>query len=557
MSSIKQEFRDFMSSFASSGLSDFLPGMMLAPSESGVAVTEMTAVQVAAVAACIRILSSSVGMLPCNVYQRVDGGSNLAPTHALYSMLHDAPNEEYAAVDFWIMMETHRIMLGNCYAEILRDGAGRPAELWIRSPFRTFPYRNQRNSKLIYRTTDTFDGSERVIEPENMVHVKNFGIDPWVGLSPVRYHMREVLGGAIATQNYANRLFGNDARPGGYISAPDVLQPARKLELANNWTAAHSRSGSHTMAILDGGLSWEAVGIQPDEAQFIQTRQMQREDICAMYGVPPHFVGAQNAERSANLEQRFLEFLVTCLKPNLKRYECELNAKLFAGVGRSANKYFVKFDTADFERADFATTLKALQVGRYSGLYTINEGRKMLGLNPIDPKTLDATNPGGSIWQPVNMVPITDGEDEVPTAPPVDTPIMGPDGKPVPPAPSEPGTNADATSDSRAFFPVFFPQMKDGITRLCARNKVDSRDFEKVLTPILAGVASTYAPLSGDMTLPLELAGVIKTHTQAMYDRHTSWDPDINKSTTEELTLALEAIIPTARTFINEENEDE
>jgi hypothetical protein len=182
----------------------------------------------------------------------------------------------------------------------------------------------------------------------------------------------------------------------------------------------------------------------------------------------------------------------------------------------------------------------------------------MLGLNPIDAKSLDAENPGGSLWQPVNMVPITNGEKEEPTAPPVDAPVIGPDGKTPPPAPVEPGTQPDAVSDARAFFPVFFPQMKDGISRLCARNKTDSGDFQKILTPILAGVASTYAPLEGDMTLPAEIAGVIKSYAQAIYDRHTSWDKnDLNKLTTDELTLALQAIIPAAKNFTNEVSDDE
>src|SRR5579863_3884721 len=380
--SLKQEFRDFFSGFASAGISDFLPGMMLAPSEAGVAFTEMTAIQVAAVAACIRVLSNSVGMLPFNVYERVDGGSKLVTNHPLYSIIHDSPNDEYTATDMWIIAETHRSLTGNAYIEILRDNGGRPYGLWMRSPFRTFPYRVQQDSSMIYKTTDTFNGAEHIIQPKNMLHIGNFGIDPWIGLSPVRYHMREVFGGAIATQNYANRLFANNASPGGVLSSPDVLQPQRKLDLANTWTAAHSRSGAHTMAILDGGLKWEKVGMNPEEAQFIATRSMQREDIAAMYGVPPHFVGSQSAERSANLEQKFLEFLVMTLKPIIRRYEAELNAKLFAGIGRSANKYFIKIDTSDFERADFKTTLQALQLGRYAGLYTIDEGRKILGLNP-------------------------------------------------------------------------------------------------------------------------------------------------------------------------------
>jgi HK97 family phage portal protein len=543
MPSLKQEFRDFVSGFMSSGLSDFLPGLMMAPSESGVAVTEMTAMQVAAVGACIRVLSSSVGMLPCCVYETVDGGANLAPDHNLFPVLHDSPNDEYSAVDFWSLMEVHRVLMGNAYAEIIRDNGGRPRELWIRSPFRTFPYRNLANGKLVYKTTDTMDSSERMILPENLIHVKNLGIDPWVGLSPIRYHMREVIGGAIAGQNYSNRFFANDARPGGYLSNPEVMQPERKLELAKNWNAAHSRAGSHTMAILDGGLQWNSVQVSAEESAFIAQKQMSREDIAAMFGVPVHFLGSSQSERSANLEQKFLEFLVTCLKPNLRRYESELNAKLFSNVGRAAGKFFIKFDTTDFERADFATTLKALQVGRYSGLYTIDEGRKMLGLNPVDPKTLEASNPGGSLWQPVNMVPITDEEIEAPTAPPLDTPISEPGGTPIVPPPAEPGANPDAVTSARAFFSVFKPTFRDAMGRISARTKVNKADFHKVFTPILASVASTYQ--TGEISP--EAANAIRQHIDQMFDRSSNWNQqDLDTTSDTELMSALTALIPVA-----------
>jgi hypothetical protein len=308
------------------------------------------------------------------------------------------------------------------------------------------------------------------------------------------------------------------------------------------------------MAVLDGGLDWKNVGISPDEAQFIATRGMQREDIATIWGVPPHFIGAMTSERSANLEQRFLEFLVTCLKPNLRRYEAELNAKLFSGIGRNANKFFAKFDTADFERADFATTLKAIQTGRYAGLYTIDEGRRLLGLNPVDPKTLNADNPGGSLWQPVNMQPITDGVLEIPTAPPTDQGVPQPGGEQVPPVKVEPGATPDATSDSRAFFTVFQPIFRDGLGRICARSKTDYKDFERVFMPILASVASTYAPTSGDMTMPESVAAVVRTHLTGMYKRSADWDKtNMQTLTADELTRALAVVIPAAKTFTDDE----
>ena len=543
-----QECRDFLAGFLNSGLSDFLPGLMLAPSESGVAVTEMTAMQIAAVAGCIRVLSNSVGMLPCNIYERVDGGSNLATKHSLYPLLHDAPNEEYAAVDFWSLLETHRVLTGNGYAEIVRNIGGQPVEFWVRNPFRTFPYRDMKSGGLVYKTTDTSDGHERIIAPENILHIKNISIDPWVGLSPIRYYAREVLGAAIATQNYGARLFSNDARPGGYLASADVMQPDRKLQLAQAWQASHSRSGSHTMAILDGGLKWESVGIAPEEAQFIATRQMQREDIAAIYGVPTHFLGSSTGERSANLEQRFLEFLVMSLKPNLRRYECELNAKLFAGIGRNANKFFVKFDTAEFERADFASTLKALQVGRYAGLYSVDEGRRMLGLNPVDPDKLSADNPGDSLWMPINMVNIEVGEEDEPSKglPDVQVPV---DTKPEKtPDKVEPGTAPDAVSDSRALFNIFYKSFEDALGRITARSKVNLADFERVFTPLLAGVAASALPIEGDIVLPLDVASAIKTHCSGIFERSQTWDKSkLGEMAADELNEAIIKILPVAK----------
>jgi HK97 family phage portal protein len=567
------EARDFFSGFASAGISDFLPGMMLAPSESGVAVTEMTAIQVAAFVACIRILANSLGMLPLNVFQNVANGHKLAPEHDLYPVLHDQPNDEYSAVDIWTIAETHRQLSGNCYIEVIRDKGGRPRQLWIRSPFRTFPYRVQSNSSLIYKTTDTFNGNEHVILPENMIHVGNFGIDPWVGLSPVRYHMREVVGGAIAAQNWANRVYNNDATPSGVLMSKEIRTPTQKLQDAQQWIAAHSRSGAHSMAILDGDMKWEQISFDPEKLQMIATRGMQRDDIAAMFGVPPHFVGSNTSERSANLEQRFLEFLTMTLKPNLAKYEAEINRKLFNNVGRSAGKYFCKFDVSDFERADMQTTLKALQMGRYAGLYTIDEGRKMLKLDPIDPKTLNADNPGGSLWQPVNMVPVINGEVMEPTAGSPDTPDKsgnggGPKGPSVaeqgPPEPKGPSTTGGSVTkqtekkSARTLLNIFVKPMEDAITRVSARKKVNLADFERCFTPILCGIAMTEMPLDGEMIVPESVAGAIQSHCRGIYSRAQGWAKENPSShAVEELNIAFARLLPIAAAAAEEESDDD
>lgn len=551
-SAIKKEARDFFSGFVGVGVTDMMPGFIIAPSESGVAVTEMTAIQVAAVSACLRVLSTSLGMLPVGVYQRVAGGANPAPDHPVDSVLRLSPNEEYSAADLWMVAEIHRNMTGNAYVEIVRDDGARPRELWLRNPWRTFPYRDLKTMALIYKTSDTPDGKERIIDPMNMLHIKGtIGIDPWVGMSPVRTYMREVFGGGIAAQNSGNRFWRNNSRPDGVLSTPDVLDKDRRLQTAQEWEAAHGRGGQHRVAILDGGLKWETIGMNPEEAQFIQTRGMLRSEIAGMYGVPAHFIGEQAVDRSANLEQKFLEFLTMTLAPTIRRYEDEINRKLFnASVGRAAGKYFVKFDDSAFRQADFETTLKALQTGRFSGLINIDEGRKMLHLNPVDPKTLKATNPGGALWQPVNMVPITDGVIEEPSKGLPDVGVQDgqkqlTDGTNPPKSPAEP---EQPKAETKSLIPVFFNQMKDGISRLSARNKVNEDDFQRVLMPVLAGIGSTYAPMNESFILPLDVAGAIRTHIRSIYERSSKWDKnDLSKVATDELTLALDAIIPIAK----------
>jgi hypothetical protein len=273
-------------------------------------------------------------------------------------------------------------------------------------------------------------------------------------------------------------------------------------------------------------LKWETLGVSPNEAQFIQTKELLREDIAAIYGVPVHFLGSSQSERSANLEQKFLEFLTTCLKPNLRRYESELNHKLFSGFGRSANKFFIRFNTQDFERADFANTLKAIQTGRFSGLYTIDEGRKLLGLNPVDPATLKPENPGGSLWAPVNMAPITD---EPPPEPVVAAP-GDPSQPSVKPAASKP---AQASHSFKGIF-------RDAMGRLLARRKTDKADFTKIFTPILLGMQ----PVGEDFIVSPESVLMVRNHIEGMHQRHESWDrTDLDKLSDAELALALKTVV--------------
>ena len=242
---------------------DYFAGWFgVAPSESGVQVNELTAMQIAPFVGCIRLIAGSVGMLPLNVYESTADGENIAKDHPLQRVLRYQPNDEVTAADLRETGQSHILLTGNCFMEIAYNGAGQPAGLYLRSPFQTFPYRYGYNSdiapalrgKLFYLTHDTPNGIERPIQAENMVHVKGLGLDSLVGLSPVKYLAREVLGADLAAQSYSSKFFANDSRPGGYIESPSIISKERKLDLVSSWLAGHSRGQSHQMAVLDGGM---------------------------------------------------------------------------------------------------------------------------------------------------------------------------------------------------------------------------------------------------------------------------------------------------------------
>lgn len=537
---LAREFRDFLSSVISFPADYFAGWFGVAPSESGVEVNELTAMQVAAYAGCVRLLADAVSMLPLNVYERVsDAEEHLAGNHPLQNVLCFQTNPESTAADVRQTGQAHLLMTGNTYLEIAYNGAGQPAALFPRSPFATFPYRNVDQKpdrmelepgELFYKTTDTPGHYERYIRKEDMVHVRGLGMDSLVGLSPVKYYAREVLGTDLAAQSYSAKFFANDSRPGGYLSVPGMRSPEQKAKDVASWMAAHGRGQSHTMAVLDGGLKWEKVGVNPEEAQFLQTREFNRTQIACIFGVPPHFLG-EAAESRANMEQRALEFLTFTLRPWLNKWEQAINCKLFPTVGRNAGRFYARFDTSQFERATYADLLKGVQMGRYAGLMTGNEGRKLLGQQPYSKQQLKSDDPADKLWMPVNMQYVTEDWNAEPDLVDPNGEGQGGDDQNGGDGGSKPasGTTQGGKRDRelQRYFRLFAPTFRDAFGRILARNKPDDRDFQRTFGPILTTIAAAFelAPdrEPGEMQLSAESVGLINRYASAMRSRSSSW----------------------------------
>lgn len=562
--SIAQEFRDFVSSVISFP-ADYLSGWYgYGPSEAGVEVNELTAMQVAAFHGCVRLISGAMACTPLNVYEKTPDGEKIAVDHPLQTVLSQQPNTDVSSADLRQTAQSHLLTTGNGYMEVGYNGAGQPAALYLRNPFQTRPYRAGKDEALklgikpgdlFYKTHDA--GFERIIRAPDMVHVKNLGNDGLVGLSPVRLYAKEVFGNDIAAQAFSNRFFKNDSRPGGYLSNPAPMTDDRKKGAVSSWIAAHTGRGQNSVAVLDGGMAWNKVGVNPDEAQFIQTRALNTKQIGTMFGVPLHFLGESETSR-ANMEQRSIEFLIFTMASWYTKWEQALNMRLFPSVGRNAGRFFCRFDTKQFERATYADLLRGIQMGRYAGLYTVNEGRALLGEQPYSAKQLKSDDPGDKLWQPVNMVVVTEDSisGELPATVGGGAGQGGDDqsggdggGKPPTGTPQGGKRSRERRKDSeiRYYFGLYKPLFREALGKLLARKKPDSRDFERLFSPVLVSIASAFsftpdAP-PDEMALNEETTQFISGYIGALAQRSAEWTAEnVDLITVEEMRRALLAM---------------
>ena len=504
---LKQEFRDFVASVVSFP-QDFLNGFGLPPSESGAIVNEFSAMQTAAYMGCIRVISDAVATLPLNVYERMpDGSEVLAPNHPLFHILHNQPNPEVTSTDHRQAAQSHILLTGNAYMELIWTNGGRLDSMYLRSPFTTFPYR--KDGELLYKTADDF-GKQRVILNENMLHIKGLGIDALVGLSPVKYYAREVLGVDISAQSYSANYFKNGATLSGYLQAPSGnLTNTQKLETMNSWMQAHGRGNNHTPAVLEKGWEWKTTTVNPQDTQLIQLRQLNRDQIAAIFGVPQHMIGGAE-DNSATIEQKALDFLTFTLKPWIHKWEQAINAKLFPTVGRNAGRFFAKFDTSQLEQPDFKTKTAGIQMARYAGLVSAQEGRKELGYQPYTDKQLKSMSPADRLLMPVNMTFV--GEDSL-TTPPAAKPGQDSVSEGENPAPNDNNSPSDTEKNASNkpvlhAFRMFAAAFSDAFARISARKKPDAKDFERTFMPILSGIVGVFEiPAEpGDMQIKPEMA---------------------------------------------------
>ena len=357
----------------------------LGNSTSGKPVTERSAMQMTAVYSCVRILAEAVAGLPVHLYRYTeDGGKEKALDHPLYRLLHDEPNPEMSSFVFRETLMTHLLLWGNAYAQVIRNGKGEVVALYPLMPNKMTVDRDE-NGQLYYtyrrsnEEAPTMEGSSVTLKPSDVLHIPGLGFDGLVGYSPIAM-AKNSIGMAIACEEYGAKFFANGATPGGILEHPGTVKDPQRVR--DSWNSAFGgSSNANKVAVLEEGMKYTPISISPEQAQFLETRKFQINEIARIFRVPPHMVGDLEKSSFSNIEQQSLEFVKYTLDPWVVRWEQSIQRALL--TQEEKQKYFVKFNLEGLLRGDYQSRMNGYAIGRQNGWMSANDIRELENLDRI------------------------------------------------------------------------------------------------------------------------------------------------------------------------------
>ncbi len=329
-----------------------------------------------AVYACVRVLSETIASLPLHVYRRTGQGKEKAMDHNLYYLLHDEPNPEMTSFVFRETLMGHLLLWGNAYAQIIRDGRGRVIGLYPLLPDRMEVGRTEQG-ELYYSYQK--EGREYLLRREEVLHIPGLSFDGLVGYSPIAM-AKNAIGMALATEEYGSKLFANDARPSVVLEHPGVLKDPAKIR--DSWNKIYRGSeNAHKVAVLEEGMSVKTLSIPPEQAQFLETRKFQIEEICRIFRVPPHLVANLDRATFSNIESQSISFIDNTIVPWVSRFEQSMHKSLL--WGEEKQQYLIKFNLNGRLRGDAQSRAAFYQTMRQNGIMSANDIRELEEMNLI------------------------------------------------------------------------------------------------------------------------------------------------------------------------------
>lgn len=373
----------------------FWSSFLGAQSSSGKSVSVDSAMRLSAVWACVRIISTSVAGLPLSIYKRLpDGSREVARDFSLYDVVHTSPNEDMAAYHFWQAVVASMLLWGNAYCEIHRS-AGRVIALDFLMPSRVeLDVDDDGRLQYFFKPRK---GKRREIQRENMLHIPAFSLDGRVGLSAIRYGA-DVFGAAMSADDAANSTFKNGMMPTVAFSVDKTLNKAQRVEFREYVQTISGALNAGRSPVLEAGVKPEMIGINPADAQLLESRGHSIEEICRWFGVPPWMV--MKTDKGSNwgtgLEQQQIAFLTYCIMSFTAPIEQCVNKRCMTAVDRI--NHYAEYSLEAFLRADSAGRAAYYSTMAQNGAMTRGEIRRKENL---------PTKPGDDVLTvQSNLVPL-------------------------------------------------------------------------------------------------------------------------------------------------------
>lgn len=371
-------------------------------SDAGVVVNETVAMNTLLVVSCVRIISETIASLPLPVYERLrPRGRERARQHSLYPVLNRQVNPRMTPFTYFERVGAHLSLWGNHYSVIERR-RGDVIALWPVHPRYVEPYLDERR-ELRYRI---HTNPPQDLPASAVLHIPGLAMDGLKGLSPLSM-MRQAIGITVAAETYGAKFFGNDARPDIILRHPAHLTDVAKENIKRSWLEDHG-GGKRGIAVLEEGMDVSVVGMPPGDAQFLETRKFQVQELARYFRIPPHMLA--DVERSTSwgsgIEHQSLGFVIYTMRPWLIRIEQEINRKLIPEY--EWDQYYVEFLIDGLLRGDIQSRTQAYATARQWGWMSANDIRELENMNPIE---------GGDVYlQPLNMIPAGQPPEAAPAA---------------------------------------------------------------------------------------------------------------------------------------------
>jgi HK97 family phage portal protein len=400
-----QRFKSLVTPGQPLGYTQVYTGTM---SDTGLYISPQMAMTCTTVNACVQAIATEIAKLPWNVISEEGTGRTIADEHPLHHLLRREANPDMSALAWKELMCMSAALTGNGFSLIERGADGRPTALWYLRPDLMSVIRLG-NGQIAY----IYSGSEgeQVFTPFDIFHLAWLSPDGVLGYSPISL-ARQAIGLAIAQETFGASYFRNASRPGGALVSDRELTDEALQRIRESWESRmRGMHAAGSVAILEGGLKWQPMSLSPEDSQWLQSREFQREEICAIFRVPPSVIGIGAKTSYASAEQANREWVGQCLSSWAARLEAEAQRKLL----RRDEAFTTEISFDALQKPDLMTRYQTFSIARQFGFLSVNEIRSELGMAGIGEQ-------GDEYLKPTNMVPASNAFGGAKVSPPTEDP---------------------------------------------------------------------------------------------------------------------------------------